>query len=155
MAVQSACKVVVRRLTGADEPLLEEMYRTFTPLAAAQGLPPRRAAQRASWLDKLRHGINFVAFVDDHLAGHLALLPIGDAAEMACFVHQDFRRRGLATALTRAAAEEARAAGYRRLSVFIDTHNLGARQGLLKFGFRPVWEDLQEGEYVYPLAQSG
>jgi GNAT superfamily N-acetyltransferase len=141
----------MRRLMDQDQPLLEEMYSTFTPLGEALGLPPRHAAERKCWLATLRGGINFVAFMDERLVGHLALLPTGDAAELACFVHQDFRRQGLATALTRAAVEEARAAGYKRISVAIDTHNIGARRGLLKFGFHPVWEDLQEGEYVYPL----
>jgi ribosomal protein S18 acetylase RimI-like enzyme len=152
MTVQSACKVVVRRLKERDQPLLEEMYSGFAPLAAALGLPPYRPVQRLCWLAALREGVNLVAFVDDHLAGHLALLPTGDGAEMTCFVHQDFRRQGLATALTHAAVEEARSAGYHRISVFIDTNNVAARRGLMKFGFQRVWEDLQEGEYVYPLA---
>jgi GNAT superfamily N-acetyltransferase len=142
---------VVRRLTAEDQPLLEEMYNTFAPLGAAQGLPPYHAAQRTEWLAKLREGINFVVLLDQKLAGHLALLPVGKAAEMTCFVHQDFRRRGLATALVQAAVEEAGAAGYSGLTVFIDTRNIGARRGLLKFGFHPVWEDPDEGEYVYPL----
>src|SRR5579864_9207420 len=80
MAVQSACEVVVRRLRDQDQPLLEEMYNTFTPPATVLGLPPCHAAQRSSWLAKLRKGINLVAFVEDKLAGHLALVPIGDAA---------------------------------------------------------------------------
>jgi ribosomal protein S18 acetylase RimI-like enzyme len=151
MTVQNACKAVVRLLTKQDQPLLEEMYSTFTPLGEALGLPPIDASLRESWLATLREGINFVAFLDGKLVGHLALLPIGDAAELTCFIHQDFRRQGIATALTRAAVEQARAAGYDHISVVIDTHNMGARHGLLKFGFRSVWEDLQEGEYVYPL----
>jgi GNAT superfamily N-acetyltransferase len=127
------------------------MYSSFTPLAAALGLPPYRAAQRSSWLATLREGINLVAFVEDKLVGHLALIPTGDGAEMTCFVHQDFRRQGLATALTHAAVEEAREAGYHRISVLINANNGAARRGLLKFGFHSVAEDLQEGEYVYPV----
>jgi RimJ/RimL family protein N-acetyltransferase len=151
MPLQTACGITVRRLTDQDRPLLDEMYSTFTPLGGARGLPPADGVQRRTWLDTLRQGLNFLAFVDDRLAGHLALLPIGDAAELTCFVHQDFRRRGLASALAQAAVEQARGSGYNRISVFIDTHNIGARRGLLKFGFRPVWEDLEEGEYVYLL----
>jgi len=116
------------------------------------GLPPRDLALRHEWLAGLGGVINLVGFVDGALAGHLALFPDDeDAAELMCFVHQDFRRRGLATALLHAAVEAAQAAGYRRLAVFIDTHNKGARQGLLKFGFRPVWEDLEEAEYSLTL----
>jgi GNAT superfamily N-acetyltransferase len=152
MTAPTACQVVVRRLTEQDQPLLDQMYSRFTPLAGALGLPPYRAAERSSWLASLRAGINLIAFVDEHLAGHLALLLTGDAAEMTCFVHQDFRRQGLATQLTHAAVEEARRAGCIRISVFINTSNVAARHGLLKFGFHPVWEDLQEGEYVYRVA---
>jgi GNAT superfamily N-acetyltransferase len=104
MLVESPSKVFVRRLTAEDQPLLEEMYSTFAPLGAAQGLPPYHADQRTAWLAKLREGINFVVFVDQKLAGHLALLPVGNAAEMTCFVHQDFRRRGLATALVQSSS---------------------------------------------------
>jgi len=68
-----------------------------------------------------------------------------------CFVHQDFRRQGIATALCCVALDQAKAAGYQRISVFINTHNRRARRGLLKFGFEPVWEDLEEAEYVYWL----
>jgi len=151
MAAQTAVEVKVRRLTDKDWPLLERMYATFTPLAGAKGLPPPGSTERSAWLNKLAEGINLVAFVEDRLAGHLVLLPVGNAAELTCFVHQGYRRRGLATSLTQTAVEEARAAGFRRVFVFIDTHNVGARRGLLKFGFRPVWEDLEEGEYVYRL----
>jgi RimJ/RimL family protein N-acetyltransferase len=153
MPVESACEVVVRRLREEDRPVLAEMYHSFNPLGGALGLPPIDPERQATWLSKLSRGVNLVAFLEGRLAGHLALVPIGDAAELTCFVHQDFRRRGLATALTFQAVEEARRLGYRRISVFIDTHNTGARHGLLKFGFRIVWEDLQEGEYEYALAQ--
>jgi GNAT superfamily N-acetyltransferase len=129
------------------------MYQSFRPLGAAQGLPPIDPERQAAWLSKLSCGVNLVAFLEGRLAGHLALVPIGDACELTCFVHQDFRRRGVATALASEAVEEARRAGYRRISVFLDTHNTGARHGLLQSGFRIVWEDLQEGEYEYLLAQ--
>jgi GNAT superfamily N-acetyltransferase len=144
--------LLVRRLRDEERPLLEAMYDTMAPLGEALGLPPRDLALRHEWLAGIRDAINLVGFVDGKLAGHLALFPgDDDAAELMCFVHQDFRRLGLATALSHAAVEQARAAGYHRLAVFINTHNKGARQGLLQFGFRPVWEDLEEAEYSLTL----
>jgi RimJ/RimL family protein N-acetyltransferase len=145
---------VVRPLTVQDQGLLESMYRTFTPVGATQGLPPSQASQRSRWLAKLRQGINLVVFRDNRVAGHLALMPIGDAAELTCFVHQDFRRQGLATALLAAAVREGDAAGYSALSILISADNVAARRGLRKFGFQPVWEDTEAGEYVYPLRES-
>jgi RimJ/RimL family protein N-acetyltransferase len=142
----------VRRLTPEDLPLLEGMYATFHPPSQALGLPPAEPSRCQAWLRTLNEAVNLVAFVDGKLAGHLALLAVDeDAAELMCFAHQDFRRQGVATALCRAARDEAKEAGYQRISVFINSHNLGARRGLLKFGFEPVWEDLEEAEYVYWL----
>ena len=151
MSVGTATRTVVRRLAAQDQPLLEAMYDALAPVEDALGLPPREAAERRAWLAGLREGINLLAFVDGRLAGHLALLAIDHAAELMCFVHQDLRRQGVATALTREAVREAKAAGYSRISVFINTHNVAARHGLLKFGFHPAWEDLEEAEYVYSL----
>ena len=107
MPVESAREVVVRQFAEEDGPALAEMYSSFRPLGAAQGLPPINPERRKAWLLKLRCGVNLVAFLEGKLAGHLALVPIGDAAELTCFVHQDFRRRGVATALTLEAVEEA------------------------------------------------
>jgi len=112
----------------------------------------RRSATRWDYRPSLRNALNLVAEVESKLAGHLALLAVDEsAAELMCFVHQDFRRQGIATALCRVALDQAKAAGYQRISVFINTHNRRARRGLLKFGFEPVWEDLEEAEYVYWL----
>jgi RimJ/RimL family protein N-acetyltransferase len=144
--------MAVRRLEEQDQPLLAQMYDTFDPLSEALGLPPKERTRREAWLRTLRESLNLVACVDGKLAGHLALLAIdGDSAELMCFVHQDFRRQGIATALVRNAMQHAKEKGFQRVSVFINTHNLGARRGLLKFGFEPVWEDLEEAEYVYWL----
>ena len=152
MPVQSAHQIAIRPMERDDEPLLAAMYDTFQPLSEALGLPPKEASRRHAWLRTLRTAVNLVAFVDGKLAGHAALLAVDDdSAEMMCFVHQDFRRQGLGTSLTRALLEHAKQGGYQRISVFINTHNLGARRGLLKFGFEPVWEDLEEAEYAYWL----
>ena len=152
MPVHTAQDVQVRRLRDADQPLLDEMYATFAPIGDALGLPPCAAERRQAWLRSLRNALNLVAEVEGKLAGHLALLAVDEsAAELMCFVHQDFRRQGIATALCCVALDVAKGAGYQRISVFINTHNRAARHGLLKFGFEPVWEDLEEAEYVYWL----
>jgi GNAT superfamily N-acetyltransferase len=147
-------KVMVRRLTERERPLLEQMYASFAPQGGALGLPPRDAERRAAWLAELGKGINLGAFVDHTLAGHIALMPTGREAEMAVFVHQEFRRRGVATALAEAAVEEARKMGLSSLSVFIDSSNTPARHGLLKFGFHSAWEDLQEAQYVFRVKKA-
>ncbi|HEY1241302.1 MAG TPA: GNAT family N-acetyltransferase [Bryobacteraceae bacterium] len=152
MPVQTAHQVAVRRLEAEDQPRLAQMYATFEPLGGALGLPSPDPVRRQEWLSTLLDSLNLVAFVDDKLVGHLALLAIdNDSAELMCFVHQNFRRQHVATILVRDALKHAKEAGFQRISVFINTHNLGARHGLLKFGFEPVWEDLEEAEYAYWL----
>ena len=152
MPVLSAHQIAVRPIEPADEPLLAAMYDTFEPLSEALGLPPREESRRRAWLRTLRTAVNLVALVEGRLAGHAALLAVDDdSVELMCFVHQDFRRQGVAASLTRAALQHAKESGYQRISVFINSHNPGARHGLLKLGFEPVWEDLEEAEYVYWL----
>ena len=152
MPVPCAHQIAVRPMGSGDEPLLAAMYDTFDPMSEALGLPPKEESRRRAWLSTLRTAVNLVAFVDGKLAGHAALLAVDDdSAEMMCFVHQDFRRQGVGTSLARGVMDQAKERGYQRISVLINTHNPGARRGLLKFGFEPVWEDLEEAEYVYWL----
>jgi diamine N-acetyltransferase len=148
-----AQKVSVRRLKEEDRPLLEEMYAHFTPYGAALGLPPADAERRREWLGNLAQGVNLVAFAGEALAGHLALMPDNDEAELVCFVHQDFRRRGVGTALTEAALVEAHTAGWNSIWVLIDNSNAAAWRGLLKFGFHVMWQDRIESKFCYPIGE--
>ena len=151
MSSATRVQVTVREMRPEDEPLLEQMYAGFEPLGEALGLPPAAAERRQAWLVRLREGFNLVALVDGRVTGHLALMPSEQAAEMAVFIHQDYRRQGLATELTRAAVELARAHGLRALWVLITSHNVAARNGLRNFGFRTAWESLGEVQMVYSL----
>jgi len=151
MPTLTSTRFSVRGLQEEDEPMLEQMYASFEPKGVALGLPPSDPARLKAWLARLRAGINFVAVVEGIIVGHLALMRIVCSAEMVVFVHQDFRRRGIATALGQAAVEEARAQGTRFLWVLISSSNSAARSGLLKFGFRTNWEELGEVQMVYRL----
>ncbi len=152
MSTLIASQVEVRKVEEHDRPLLQQMYDTYTPLGAELGLPPRDAARRRAWLDHiLQNGINLVAFADDRVVGHVALMPADRQAEMALFVQQDFRRQGVATALVEAAAEVARAQGLRHFWVLISSNNYPARTALRKFGFRTGWEELGELQMIKAL----
>jgi GNAT superfamily N-acetyltransferase len=152
MSLATMHQITVRRLSGADRFALEEMYESFVPLGEALGLPPRDPERRRAWLNSLAEGIQFAAWAGGVLAGHLALLPEDHEAELTCFVHQDYRRQGIATALAETAVGAAAQAGISTIWVLIDNHNAAARRGLLKFGFRIAWEDHVESKFVYAVA---
>jgi len=137
-------EVSVRIVKPEDLPLLEQMYDAFSPMGATMGLPPSDPQRRKNWLKTLVEGINLVALCEDQPAGHLALMAGGRAAEMALFVHQDFRRRGVATALANEAVRLCRQQKLRVLWVLISSDNNAARRGLLNYGFHTAWESLGE-----------
>ena len=103
----------LRRATPEDRELMAEMYLTFEPKGAAQGLPPRHDPER--WLAGLSEYPNFLAIVGGRLVGHSVLCTDGDTAEIAVFVHQDFRGRGLGKRLLAEMIHEARRLELRRV----------------------------------------
>ena len=44
---------LVREILPADREALLDMYRSFDPLAVAQGLPPRTEEAREDWVDHI------------------------------------------------------------------------------------------------------
>lgn len=151
MTTMIARQVQVRPMAPEDLPLLGQMYDSFSPVEAAMGLPPRDPQRRQAWLAGIASGINLLAFFDEKLAGHLVLMPGENSAEMAMFVHQDYRRRGVAMALTNAAVERCRTKGLHSLWVLISSDNNAARTGLLNYGFHTAWESLGEVKMELPL----
>lgn len=85
----------LRRAAAADRPALADMYARFEPKASALGLPPLRAEDRQRWLAGIERFPNFLAWSGDRLVGHGVICPDGDSAEVAVFVHQDFRGKGV------------------------------------------------------------
>jgi hypothetical protein len=58
-----------------DFPSLLEMYRTFSPKPASQGLPPEDPETCQNWLKTLfRIGLNALAWRGDRVIGHVALI---------------------------------------------------------------------------------
>lgn len=135
---------VVRSYAPSDRAALEAMYADFRPKRAAQGLPPEGDLAQRRWLDSvLEHGIHLVVDVDDELVGHAMLIPLDagtddgiGTAELANFVHQSVRNRGIGTALNRAALERAREHGYRRVWLSVEPSNRAAIRSYRHAGFR-------------------
>lgn len=151
MPVLTSSEVLIRQFEKDDQIRLEDMYDSLVPAPDSLGLPPRDAQRRRPWLKGLQAGLNLVAIADGKIIGHLAMLPSGQSAEIALFVREEYRRRGIATALARQAVERARADGLRFLWVLIASDNHAAHAGLLKFGFHTAWESLGEVQLVFRL----
>src|SRR5690606_20014607 len=131
---------LVRHYDPADRAALEAMYADFEPKRAAQGLPPERPERLRAWLDRvLSAGMHLVVEVGGRVLGHVMLIPMdGGTTELANFLHQSIRNRGIGTALNRLAAELAREAGYRRLWLSVEPSNRAAVRSYQNAGFRQL-----------------
>ena len=91
-------RAILRAFEESDAEQLFEMYRQFEPKGEFQGLPPRTAPQIKRWLTQLRECgfTQFVIEVEGRIVGHAALCPSQrkTEAELAIFVHQDYRGHG-------------------------------------------------------------
>lgn len=128
----------VRDLVSADRAALEAMYAGFEPKRGAQGLPPAHAQGIRRWLDRvLAAGTHLVATCAGRICGHVMLVPAdGGALELANFVHQSYRDRGIGTALNRIAVERARQLGAPRVWLSVEPGNRAALKSYERAGFR-------------------
>jgi RimJ/RimL family protein N-acetyltransferase len=149
----------VRRLRPDDRSALEAMYESFQPKWAAQGLPPAGLDRIRRWLARtLATGEHVVVEVDGVLAGHGMLIPIDDErAELANFLHQDWRDRGIGTGLNLLLVALAREQAWRRVWLSVEPGNRAAVRSYEKAGFRKLpgtlWAPEFEMEVV--LAEDG
>jgi diamine N-acetyltransferase len=115
------------------------MYADFRPKRVAQGLPPTRAILQRRWLDRvLGRGVHLAAEVDGRIVGHIMLMPMREegSVELASFLHQSARNRGIGTALNRVALDIAREMGYERVWLSVEPSNRAAVRSYEKAGFR-------------------
>jgi ribosomal protein S18 acetylase RimI-like enzyme len=128
----------LRPATADDRAALFEMYRAFEPKRCAQGLPPAGDEALRKWLDTiLAQGDHVVAMVEGAVLGHGMLLPFEPrSAELANFLHQSVRDRGIGTALNRALIEIGRHRGIARVWLSVEPSNRMAIQSYRNVGFR-------------------
>jgi RimJ/RimL family protein N-acetyltransferase len=149
-AVTSGGDFTVRRALPEDRAALTAMYMDFEPKAAASGLPPRSNPE--FWLDQLVGYPNFVVEAGGLLIGHAVLCPQGDSAEVAVFVHQSARNRGLGKVLLGELVKEAQRLGIRRVWGFTDMDNVPMLRLARSLGFR---QGEDPGEFCLFLDEPG
>jgi GNAT superfamily N-acetyltransferase len=115
------------------------MYHRFSPKPASQGLPPADLENCKRWLnDLIRIGENILAWDEQEVIAHAALIPDvqGGSGEYVIFVHQDYRNRGIGTALTQAILDEARTLGFQSVWLTVAVTNAIAVRLYVKLGFQ-------------------
>lgn len=129
---------VLRGYEAADREQVTAMYERFEPKRVAQGLPPAGPLQRGRWLDSvLGSGHHLLVEVEGEVVGHGMLLPMdGESAELANFLHQSVRDRGIGTLLNQALVELGRSLGLRRIWLSVEPSNRRAVRSYEKVGFR-------------------
>ncbi|MDX1675436.1 MAG: GNAT family N-acetyltransferase [Longimicrobiales bacterium] len=129
---------IIRPFLRGDRAALRDMYDDFEPKRVAQGLPPAEEGQRAAWLGSiLADGHHLVVEIEGRVVGHGMLLPMrDDDAELANFLHQATRDRGIGTTLNRALLELGRSLGIRRVWLSVEPFNRRAIRSYEKVGFQ-------------------
>ncbi len=122
-----------------DFPSVLAMYRVFSPKPASQGLPPQDDEICHEWLkDLFEIGQNFLAWRGDEVIGHAALIHDSNekSGEFVVFVHQNHRKVGIGTELTRLALEKSRELGLDSVWLTVDMTNFIALKLYKKLGFK-------------------
>jgi len=131
--------IQIRTVGVSQRDLLIRMYDRFEPLGGALGLPPWGAQPRRAWIGvALGSRLNLAAVSPTGEAvGHCFLVVDGpDSAELAVFVHQQYRRRGVGTALLNAALEWGSRSGLRHVWTLTSFDNQAALRLQSRCGFR-------------------
>lgn len=147
---------VIRAYAPGDRAALEVMYAGFQPKRAAQGLPPADGHGVRRWLDRvLAGGSHCVVEVGGYIFGHAMLIPVDDTTvELANFLHQSIRHRGIGTEVNRVALDCAARAGALRVWLSVEPSNRPAIRSYEKVGFRrlpgSLWAPEVEMEVALP-----
>jgi ribosomal protein S18 acetylase RimI-like enzyme len=119
---------------------LIHMYDSYNPLGSVQGLPPIDQDKRHQWVQgMIGNGINLAALHEDAVIGHASLfsMPV-NWAEYFIFVHQDYQRQGIGTAITLYVIDWARKEKLSTLWLSVERNNFIAIALYRKVGFKRI-----------------
>ena len=130
-------EIQIKRSNG-DREALVEMYDDFAPRHRAQGLPPVGRDRIEEWLDTIEEGLQVVAWHEDRIVGHAALLAGADDHELMIFVHQDYRLAGIGSRLIRALLGYGRESGVESVWLCVRPSNSVAVSLYRSVGFESI-----------------
>ncbi|MBO8182892.1 MAG: GNAT family N-acetyltransferase [Archaeoglobus sp.] len=121
---------------------LIKMYEDFSPEKRCCGLPPTRRELIEGWIDDVsKKGYMFIAKHARRVIGHIVVVPQGEKAEFAVFVHQDYEGRWIGQELIRFAESFLRDFGVKKLEAITERENVHAIQLYKHIGFKVVNSD--------------
>lgn len=120
--------------------VLFEMYVNVPTFDRAQGIPPATEPRIRSWLNGLlADGIHLIAWHDETVVGHVALVPIDEnSVELLVFVAHDYQAATIGTHLLYAVFECAQDRGISRIWLTVEGSNRIARNLYTSTGFHTV-----------------
>ena len=134
---------------------LIHMYDCYEPLGCVQGLPPRDRDKRHQWAqDVIGTGTNLLALHGDRVIGHASLFSMpANWAEYFIFIHQDFQKNRIGTAITQYVVDWARHENLSAVWVTIERNNFVAVSMCRSAGFTRIASSGSELEMVLTLKQ--
>ena len=144
---------------------LVRMYDSYRPLGSVQGLPPLDDSKRHEWIqDIVCNGINFLALHKDTVVGHTSLFSMpANWVEYFIFVHQDYQRQGIGTAMSFYVINWARRENISAIWLTVERRNYIAISLYRKVGFKRIgstgdsWDmilTLNQGEKGHPTSNN-
>ena len=142
---------------GRGLPVLPGVRRKCVPghVGSVQGLPPLDRDKRHQWVqDIISRGTNLVTVHGDTVIGHASLfsMPV-DWVEYFIFIHQDFQRQGIGTAITLYVIDWARQENLSAIWLTVETKNYIAISLYNKVGFKRIASSISEWEMILTLKE--
>lgn len=132
---------------------LVKMYDDYRPLASVQGLPPNEKVIRHKWVqDMISRGTNLLALNGERVIGQASFfsMPV-NWVEFFIFIHQDFQRQGIGTAMTRYVIEWAKKEKMSAIWLSVERKNYVAVSLYRSVGFERFGSNGFELEMVFTL----
>jgi len=151
--IEQAAAVDVRPWRSPDrlDDIMAMVHASFVEFTPPSGVLKETAADLAQ---RQRDGVVLVAMAGDAFVGSVFCARKGDALYLTRMAtHPAWRRRGIGTALMRAAEAEARAAGLPKLLLRVRKTLPGNLAYFSKFGFAVVGEGQEGGRTPFDVME--
>ena len=134
--------VFLRTYRAGDEDQLVSLYASLSPETLRWSLPPYDRAKIDRFTSNPDSSIILLAWFENRAVGHLQIFQqtysprLRGLGELIIYLHQDFQKIGLGTAMMRVAIELAKKKSLHRLALSVIADNRSAIKLYEKVGFQ-------------------